>query len=292
MRVPFDLLHTFVVVTRAERMSRAAAMLGVTPGAISQRIKELEILVGRKLLARSPTGIELTRAGRHLLDRVREPFSDIEAAYVATTGRVRGQRVIVSATPSFAANWLVKRLANFEVANRGIEISVESDVRVADLLSDPIDVAIRHGLGTYPGLESHWLMAPQQIVVGSPGLLIRKRSFARPEDCLNYPLLHDIARKDWSLWLKAHGSDAPVPSGGLAFSDDNLLIRAAAAGQGLALVFDTYAADELAAGRLVQPYKGSWPTQFAYYIVGLPRTLRRPAVRRFCDWLKAEAAKV
>jgi LysR family glycine cleavage system transcriptional activator len=82
-----------------------------------------------------------------------------------------------------------------------------------------------------------------------------------------------------------------VPKGGHAFSDDTLLVRAAVAGQGLALVYDTYAAGDIAAGRLVQPFKGSWPSKFAYYLVGRASTFRRPAVRRFKTWLIEEASK-
>ena len=56
-------------------------------------------------------------------------------------------------------------------------------------------------------------------------------------DCLDYPLLHDGDRADWPLWLKAHGvADDARAQRGSAFEDDFLLIRAAEAGQGLALV--------------------------------------------------------
>jgi len=132
-------------------------------------------------------------------------------------------------------------------------------------------------------------MAPAQIVVGSPLLLERGPPIKRPEDCLRYPLLHDIEQKDWAYWLKALGRTLEVPKSGHAFSDDALLVRAAVAGQGLALVYDAYAAKDIAAGRLVQPYKGRWPSRFGYYLVGRADTFRRPSVRRFKTWLTAEA---
>ena len=94
-------------------------------------------------------------------------------------------------------------------------------------------------------------MAPAQIVVGSPQLLEDGPPIIEPQDCLRYPLLHDIARKDWEYWLTALGREQEVPKTGHAFSDDTLLVRAAVASQGLALVYDTYAAKDIAAGRLV-----------------------------------------
>ncbi len=272
-------------------MAAAAAAIGLTPGAVSQRIKELETLIGHRLLVRSSKGVEMTRAGNHLFERVNEPLRALEGAYAAVSGRANSQRVVVTTTPSFAAGWLVERLAAFARANPKIEISVEAGNAVADLNSDPIDLAIRHGLGEYPGFDSHWLMAPAQIVIASPTLLKRGPQIVEAVDCLRYPLLHHIEQKDWEYWLAALGSKRAVPKGGHAFSDDTLLVRAAVAGQGLALVYDTYAAADIAAGRLVQPFKGTWPSKFAYYLVGRASTFRRPAVRRFKTWLIEEASK-
>jgi LysR family glycine cleavage system transcriptional activator len=72
----------------------------------------------------------------------------------------------------------------------------EAGNAVADLSADPIDLAIRHGLGEYLGFDSHWLMAPAQIVVASPTLLKRGPQIVEAVECLQYPLLHDIEHKD------------------------------------------------------------------------------------------------
>src|SRR5215471_7199972 len=233
MKIPFELLHTFVLAARAERMAGAASTLGLTPGAVSQRIKELESVVGRQLLVRSPKGVEFTRAGQRLFERIDDPLRALEAAYADISGREHPQRIVITTTPSFAANWLVDRLGDFAHSHPKIEVAVEAGNSVVDLRSDPVDLAIRHGLGEYSGLVSHWLMAPAQIVIGSPLLLERGPPIKRPEDCLRYPLLHDIEQKDWAYWLKARGRKLEVPKSGHAFSDDALLVRAAVAGQGL-----------------------------------------------------------
>ena len=82
---------------------------------------------------------------------------------------------------------------------------------------------------------------------------------------------------------------AAVADAGPAYADDHLLVRAAVAGQGLALVSTAYANPEIEAGRLVAPLDMSWPTKFAYYLVGAPKTFRRAAVRQFKDWILSEA---
>jgi LysR family glycine cleavage system transcriptional activator len=132
-------------------------------------------------------------------------------------------------------------------------------------------------------------MAPELIVVASPELLRSGRPVTTPADCLAFPLLHDMDRTDWRLWFEAQGVDAPQDLKGPSFSDDHLVVRAAVAGQGLALVRNVYADDDLRANRLVQALTVRWPTQFAYYAVATPSALQRLAVRYFRDWIAAEA---
>src|SRR5215471_19930872 len=125
MRIPFELLHTFIVAAQAKRMAVAASTLGLTRGAVSQRIKELETLVGHRLLVRSPKGVEMTRAGCRLFERVNDPMRALEVGYAAASRRGPGQRIVVTTTTSFAASWLVERLVEFARAHPTIEIALE-----------------------------------------------------------------------------------------------------------------------------------------------------------------------
>jgi LysR family glycine cleavage system transcriptional activator len=69
-----------------------------------------------------------------------------------------------------------------------------------------------------------------------------------------------------------------------------MLVRAAVAGQGLALVRDIYAADELEQGKLIKALDIQWPTQFAYYLVGLAATFSASTSRGFVEWIQSEAS--
>src|SRR5262249_15501387 len=146
-----------------------------------------------------------------------------------------------------------------------IEVVVEASKQTVDLNREPVDLAIRHGLGKYPGLEAFWLIVPELLVVASPGLIKHGPPLHKPADCLSYHLLHRSDRRDWALWFEAHGVNAPQGKKGLAFSDDHLIVQAAVAGQGLALVRDVYAEDSLHLRKLVRVLSGRWPVQFAYY---------------------------
>jgi len=288
MTIPLPLLETFVAVARSGRMRDAAAALSLTPGAISQRVRELEELAGQRLFNRVSAGVALTPAGQSLFAALDEPFRRIDAARRGLE-QTSARRVRVSTMASFAASWLVPRLPRFSKLHPDIDIELETGSRLADLKREPVDMAIRHGLGDYPGLVSIPLIAPELVVVASPGLLQGRAPIETPADCLSFPLLHDMDRADWRLWFGANGIEPPGRLSGPAFSDDHLMVKAAVAGQGLALVRDTYADDDLRAGRLVRAISVRWPTSFAYYAVSTAEALQRPAVIRFRDWLASEA---
>lgn len=290
MVVPLSLLHTFVTVARAGRMRDAASAMALTPGAISQRIRELEQSMGSRLFTRTQAGVELNAAGKSLFEALDGPFRRIEEV----GGKLGGtalRRIKISTMSSFAASWLVPRLSGFSQLHPDIDVALETGSRVVDLKREPIDLAIRHGLGDYPGLESARLMAPELIVVGSAGLLQSRPPIRTPADCLAFPLLHDMDRADWRLWFEAYGVPVGRDLKGPSFSDDHLMVQAAMSGQGLALVRDVYVDSELRAGSLMRAIDVQWPTQFAYYAVSTAEALQRPAVRHFWDWLIAEAVR-
>ena len=93
-------------------MKQAADDLALTPGAVSQRIRQLEDAAGHRLFTRTRAGIELTPAGEAMFTALAEPFRAIEAVD-RELGSAPSRRVTVTTLPSFAATWLVPRLATF-----------------------------------------------------------------------------------------------------------------------------------------------------------------------------------
>ncbi len=293
MTYPLQALRTFVEVGQRKSVKAAAQALHVTPGAVSQQIRVLEDRLGVVLLERERLGMRLTEAGASVFPRLREAFLQIDQAMHDLESTKARRSLTVSTVATFAASWLVPRLGRFKQLHPDIEIRVEATSELVDLRRDRVDVALRHGLGDYPGLEVLPLMAPVLTPVASPGFLKAHGAVIHEaSDCLSYPLLHDGDRADWPLWLKAHGvADDMRAERGSAFDDDFLLIRAAEAGQGLALVPQAYAQEEIAAGRLIQVLDKPWPARFAYYAVTRPGAADRPEVRAFLDWIRDEAGK-
>lgn len=293
MTYPLQALRTFVEVGQRKSVKAAAQALHVTPGAVSQQIRVLEDRLGVVLLERERLGMRLTEAGASVFPRLREAFLQIDQAMHDLESTKARRSLTVSTVATFAASWLVPRLGRFKQLHPDIEIRVEATSELVDLRRDRVDVALRHGLGDYPGLEVLPLMAPVLTPVASPGFLKAHGAVIhKAGDCLGYPLLHDGDRADWPLWLKAHGvADDMRAERGSAFDDDFLLIRAAEAGQGLALVPQAYAQEEIAAGRLIQVLDKPWPARFAYYAVTRPGAADRPEVRAFLEWIRDEAGK-
>ncbi|MBW3500902.1 LysR substrate-binding domain-containing protein [Janthinobacterium sp. NKUCC08_JDC] len=292
--LPLQALRAFVEVGQRGSIKAAAEALHVTSGAVSQQIRLLEERVGMPLFTRERQGLRLTEAGAMVHPTLLGAFAQIAGASQALEDMGGRQTLTVSTVATFAAAWLVPRLGRFNQRHPQIEVRVEATSALVDLRRDRVDVALRHGLGEYPGLQVTRLMAPVLVPVASPALMAGQPPIATPGDCLRYPLLHDTDRADWPLWLAAHGApdgsaDEARALRGSAFEDDFLLIRAAEAGQGLALVPQLYAQEEIAAGRLVQVLDLPWPARFAYYLVTRPDAATRPAVQAFMAWIREEA---
>ncbi|KVL87286.1 transcriptional regulator GcvA [Burkholderia stagnalis] len=291
--LPLLALRAFAETGRHGSVKRAAEAMGVTPGAVSQQIRQLEERVGVTLFVRTRHGVELTEAGARVYPGLSMAFDQIGHALRTLEAAHARKTVTISTVPSFAASWLVPRLGRFTSRHPDIEVRVEASSSLVDPHRDRVDVAIRHGLGRYPGLATERLMAPVLWPVASPARLAAGTVIREPADCLAYPLLQDSDRADWPLWLAAHGvAEDPRAERGTAFDDDYLLIRAAVAGQGLALVPVEYAREEIAAGRLALALDKPWPARFAYYVVTLPDAMQRPEVGAFVNWVKDEAREM
>jgi LysR family transcriptional regulator, glycine cleavage system transcriptional activator len=292
---PLSALRAFEAAARLNSFSKAADELNVTPAAISHQIHALEADLGVRLFERSNRAIAPTPSARLLLPGLSEAFAGIQQA----VGRLRAHNdtgtLTVTASPSFAAKWLVLRLHRFQERCDQIDVRISATDEVVDLAKGDFDMGIRYGTGRYPGLEVELLLKNEVFPACSPQLLQRGPPLRSPADLRHHALIHDQAvDRDplvptWSMWLKAAGVKAVPAAAGLSFSAGHLALDAAIAGHGVVLAYSTIAAADLAAGRLVRLFSLSLPDLFAYYVVTAPGALHRPKVKAFRDWLREEA---
>ena len=285
---PLNALPSFEAVARHLSFSRAADELHVTHGAVSRAVRNLEDQLGVQLMIRATRSARLTPIGASYAAEIRDVLERLAAATSAATGQSSGI-LSVSTIDSFAARWLMPRLFRFRRVHGDIDVRVAISERLADFVSDGIDIAIRCGGGQYPGLSCELLMKEDHFPVCSPKLLGGKYPLLTPADLACHTLLHDVFTVDWAIWLHSAGIDNVDPHRGPTFLSSDHAIQAAIRGEGVVLGRSALVADDLAAGRLVRPFELSLPAGFAYYVVCPPRALKQPNVKAFRDWLTAEA---
>lgn len=286
---PLNALRAFEAAARHLSVKAAAEELSVTPGAVSQLIKTLEQHLGVALFLRVNRGIRLTDAGQSYLPPVRSAFRQIEAASERVALPPESRVLVVSTTAFFASAWLIPRLQDFQARHPGIDLQIVTSNTLAAFGRDGADIAIRHGLGRYPGLRSEHLLTVEVVPVASAELVARLGMPQAARDLLDWPRVHDEARNGWQLWFAAQGVDDAGPPRGPAFDDGSLLLRAVATGQGAGLLPAAMVEDELAAGRLVRLADDAWLEAFGYYLVWPGRGPMPEKARLFRDWLRAPA---
>ena len=188
---PLNALRAFEAAARNLSFTRAADELFVTQAAISHQVKALEEYLGITLFRRYNRRLELTEAGRAYLPGLRDAFDQIDLATKRLTPRSENRSLKISVLPSFAAKWLMPRLAGFQIRHPDIDVLVSASDGLIDFVHDDFDLALRYGPGIYPGLQTDFLMGDQVFPVCSPRLLEGERPLRRPEDLSHHTLLHD-----------------------------------------------------------------------------------------------------
>lgn len=282
---PLNALKAFEAAARHLSIKLAAQELCVTPGAVSQMLKSLETHLGVKLFERVTRGIYLTDAGRDYLPSIRNAFRQIgEASHRIATAAHAGV-LTVSATPFFAAAWLVPRMKSFQDAHPEIDLQIVTSNALVDFSREAVDVAIRHGLGRYPGLRSDRVAAVEMVAVAAPSLVESRGRPKGPEEMIDWPKVHDADRKGWSLWFEAHSIGETKPARGPSFDDSGLLLKAILCGQGAGLLPAAMIAGELADGSLIRLLDATLIEAFAYYLVCPERNENQPKIVAFRQWV-------
>lgn len=289
---PLKALPDFEAAARYLSFTKAAQELHVTHGAVSRQVKSLEDYLGFRLFRRMNRSLRLTDEGQVYARTVGELLDALAEATRRLRTRDETGGLTVSTTYSFTSGWLVPRLGRFRALHPEIDVRLQADDHVIDFVRDSVDVAIRYGRGHYLGLTAERLMGDDYAPVSSPVLLKGKHPLRRPADLRHHMLLHEEgAELDWRMWLMAAGVEGVDASRGPIFSHSVMATQAAIRGEGVALGRTVLIEEELAARQLVRLFDLRLKTEMAYYIVYPPRSLERPKVRAFRDWLQSEASR-
>ncbi|MEO0370946.1 MAG: LysR family transcriptional regulator [Pseudomonadota bacterium] len=254
---PLNALRAFEAAARLGGFSKAAEELCVTPGAITQHIKALEDWVGTPLFERRSQGVRLTRAGARLQPEFTAAFDQMGQAIHALKDAGDTHRVHIAALPSVAQLWLSPRMPGLRAANPQVQFSVTALEQPPNLLRDMFDWAVffDHPTGAAEEITlNHDAITP----VCAPDLADRIRT---PDDLIHESLLIDDSwAKDWAIWATKAGWDVAQATRQARFSLYALAVEEARNGAGVLMGHQSLIAADLAAGRLVAPFKLAAPT--------------------------------
>lgn len=298
-RLPsLDLLKGFEAAARRLSFTKAGEELFLTQSAVSRQIQELEEQLGVALFHRKHRALALTDAGRELFPAAAQVLATMRAATERLRAQAGRRSVAVTTTHSFAALWLVPRLAGFTRAYPAVEVRITADTRIQNLERDGLDLAIRHGPASLAGKGAIRLFGERVFPVCSPKLLSDPSRPLRAPGDLNHHVLLQYDDQDgrhpwlnWKTWLEVEGVPDLKPAGTVVFSGYEQIIPAAIAGHGVALGRSPLVRDALASGELVAPFKRSADPARAYFAVLSRNAAGRPEVDAFVAWLREEAKK-
>jgi DNA-binding transcriptional LysR family regulator len=295
LRAAMSFLAGFEAAARTLSFTKAAAELSVTQSAMSRQIKALEDALGLQLFERLNRRLVLTAAGQTLQRSVSALLRELAETVDRLAAPAKGNVITVGATVSFAALWLVPRLADFRRAHPGIDVRIAADNSLVDVGTRGIDLTVRFGSPATAPAGATPLFAEEVFPVCAPRLARdAARPLRSPRDLARHVLLHlhDVRRwpwLEWSQWLIANGVSGPEPAGGMSFSHYDQLIQAAVAGEGIALGRTPLIEHLLQSGKLVAPLRGRAATPRQYFLITPPGSAANPGVAAFTAWITAAA---
>jgi len=280
-------LRAFEAAARHESYSAAASELGLTHGAISHRIRELEADIGVSLFRRSGRTMVPTREAVTLLAQVREALSVLQRA-LPPSARGQTSKLVISVHPSLATQWLIPNIGTFLRAEPRAEVEIRSTAELGEFLGQGVNAAIRYGSGNWPNTVGERFCGEVQFPVCTRQYA-QQHNLRTPADLKNCTLLRHSWQL-WTPWLRAADLRLREPSRGLMLSDSSMLMEAAAAGEGVALVRGLIARGAIESGRLIRPFDIAIEDSYSYYLLWHPNTQISSIGAAFLDWLRRESA--
>lgn len=279
-------LQVFDAVASTSNLTRAADMLGVSHGAVSKQIAQLEDYLGVLLFHRHVRGVDMTEAGKQLHTATQQGFGSLELGVRSVRRKPDRKSVTISLSSSLATKWLVPRLPAFRAKHPGVAMFLDTNDDLIDFADSDVDVALRFGVPGWSGLYHERVADEELIVVASPTLVAAKDLPLAPAEIARLPLLHDLFNPAWGEWTDLTGvAQSDLGPQELMFTDTAVLIAAAIDGQGVALARKLLVEDDLAAGRVVRLDTSVVATDRSLYFVCRQGDQDRAAIRSFRNWL-------
>lgn len=284
-------LLAFESAARHQSFTSAAAELSLTESAISRQIAGLESQLGLKLFNRIKKRVILTKAGLLYSKQVRKSVEQIERDMLNIMAHGGTQEILeLAVLPTFCSQWLVPRIESFYQQNPDVTINMSARSVIFLFQGTPFDAAIHFGQPNWPATVADFLFSEDVVAVCKPELL-RSEYLSNPEDILEYPMLHLTSRPDaWRNWLNSAGVSGVSAMQGARYEHFSILISAACAGLGIALIPRYLLTQELERKELIIAHNLAIESDAAYYLIYPEEKASSSVLNQFRNWLLKEVS--
>lgn len=284
-------IQAFVSAGRSGSVTQAAAELGLTQSAVSRSLATLEARLGVRLFHRIRKRLVLSDAGRAMLRDTGRLLADLNAAALTVMSFGGNPNVLrLAVLPTFGTRWLIPRLPAFRRIAPEIALDVASRLDAVDFAREPFDAAIQRRELAGPGTVVLPLMEEALAVVAAPSILGPDAPMPADEEIARLPLLQQSTRPDlWLDWFRDRGLDPITILRGARFEHFGMVIAAARAGLGLALVPEILVEADLAEGRLRRLSPRVLRGGSDYALIFPQDRAPSPSFTRFRDWIEASS---
>ena len=278
---PLNVLRGFEAAARLGSFHQAAQELHLTQSAISQQIRLLEELLGQPLFHRQGRSVALTDAGQDLLETTQSVLLQLAMGIQRLEQYRKPNQLVLNTSTAIARHWLLPRLGEFHRLHPDIDLWLFTSDEEPDMAEQTIDLALRWDLGPQAECRHQRMLADRLLPVATATVL------SRPAE--ERTTLHGERELDWHHWTLRGGEDLHLQTRGLNFSDPGLLLEAASAGLGVALVSELLSRPARQQGQLLplstRRVKGpQWNLLVHQDSDGMPEC------RAFCHWLGQQFA--
>jgi DNA-binding transcriptional LysR family regulator len=285
-------MSAFVRVVEAGNFSKAADSLDVPRPTVTRLIQGLESELGVRLLQRTTRSVTVTPEGAAYYERVVRllaELADIESAAKQSLARPSG-RIRVETAVAIGTRVIVPALPRFYAAHPGVEIELGVGNRVADLVAEGIDCAVRPGEITEQSLVARRIGQFRFVACAAPGYLEARGAPASPDDLRAAHEVVGLMPPDGARvlpfqFLKDGQQVDVAPTPRLQITDTNAYLAAGLAGLGVIQAPSFAVRSLIDDGRLVEVLAG-WRTPVVpVHVVYPPNRFLTAKVRVFIDWL-------
>ena len=282
-------MSVFVAVAQSGGFSEAARRISMSTTAVSRHVADLEQMLGVTLLRRTTRKISLTEAGAAYLPRAQAILDELEQlnSEVSDAGSAPRGRLRITAPPAIGREWIAPLTVGFAEAFPDIDIELNLTERIADLVAEGYDAAIRAGPLTSSTMIAHSLVDIPYRVCASPDYLEQKGVPQNPSALSDHDCIHWCSSTGDPVWtFRNEGGSQRIPiKGRLLVSDFSVERDAVLRGLGLSILPLISIRDDITNGRLVTVLT-DWKIDSSGLSLVRPATpFETPKLRAFIDYM-------